>query len=93
MKVHERGVEADFILLLIKRYLDKYPHLKLVLMSATAQSEIFSKYFGNAPIVTIPGRVFPVQEYFLEDFYNADGNKEREEGDKNEEEENSYLFF
>lgn len=36
-------------------------------MSATLKSEVFSQYFGQVPTLDIPGRTFPVQQYFLED--------------------------
>jgi HrpA-like RNA helicase len=36
-------------------------------MSATINAEVFSNYFGGCPTMEIPGRTFPVQEYFLED--------------------------
>ena len=36
-------------------------------MSATIDTTLFSKYFNDCPIIEVPGRAFPVQEYFLED--------------------------
>ena len=36
-------------------------------MSATIDTTLFSNYFNNCPIVEVPGRAFPVQEYYLED--------------------------
>lgn len=36
-------------------------------MSATLNSSLFSDYFGSVPILEIPGRTFPVEQYFLED--------------------------
>ena len=44
-----------------------YPDLRVVLMSATIDTTLFSKYFNNCPIIEVPGRAFAVQEYFLED--------------------------
>lgn len=41
--------------------------LRLILMSATMNAEIFKDYFGRCPLLEISGRAFPVQEYFLED--------------------------
>jgi HrpA-like RNA helicase len=40
---------------------------RVVLMSATIDTTLFSNYFNNCPIVEVPGRAFPVQEYYLED--------------------------
>ena len=36
-------------------------------MSATIDTSLFSRYFNDCPIVEVPGRAFPVQEYYLED--------------------------
>lgn len=41
--------------------------LKIVLMSATLNAKLFSDYFKGVPILNIPGRTFPVEQYFLED--------------------------
>ena len=38
-----------------------YPHLRVILMSATIDTQMFTEYFGNCPIVEIEGRSFPVQ--------------------------------
>jgi ATP-dependent RNA helicase DHX29 len=43
------------------------PELKVVLMSATVDALRFSKYLDGAPILTVPGRTFPVQTKYLED--------------------------
>jgi ATP-dependent RNA helicase DHX36 len=41
--------------------------LKVILMSATVNAEMFSKYFGGASIFSVPGRLYAVKQYFLED--------------------------
>lgn len=66
-EVHERSEEIDFLLMILKDLLKTRKDLKLIIMSATMNSESFSYYFQNAPIVTIQGHTFPIQEYFLED--------------------------
>ncbi|KAJ3119220.1 DEAH (Asp-Glu-Ala-His) box polypeptide 34 [Nowakowskiella sp. JEL0407] len=58
-EVHERNVTADFLLGILKQVLKIRKDLRVVLMSATINAELFAKYF-NAPIVEIPGRMFPV---------------------------------
>lgn len=68
-EVHERGAESDFLLMLLKELLPKRPNLKLILMSATFKSEMFSTYFKGAPILHIPGKMFPVEQIFLEDVF------------------------
>lgn len=59
-EAHERKVEQDLILALLKRLAKERPSIKIVVMSATINEEMFSDFFGKAPIIKIPGRVFPV---------------------------------
>lgn len=50
---------TDFLLIVMKDLLPRRPELKLVLMSATLDAELFSSYFGGAPMVQIPvGNLF-----------------------------------
>jgi len=53
--------------MLLKELMLKNCNIKVILMSATIKSSTFSSYFGNAPVINIPGRTFPVEEIFLED--------------------------
>ncbi|XP_063774082.1 putative ATP-dependent RNA helicase DHX57 isoform X2 [Pseudophryne corroboree] len=66
-EVHERTEESDFLLLVLKDVMIQRPDLKILLMSATLNAELFSQYFYGCPVVHIPGRTFPVDQYFLED--------------------------
>ncbi|CAM6110806.1 unnamed protein product [Calypogeia fissa] len=66
-EIHERGMNEDFLLIILRDLLPRRPDLRLVLMSATINAELFSKYFGDAPMMHIPGFTFPVTELFLED--------------------------
>ncbi|KAK6620959.1 hypothetical protein RUM43_011258 [Polyplax serrata] len=66
-EIHERDVNTDFILVILRDMVHTYPDLRLILMSATIDTTLFSSYFGNCPIVEIPGRSFPIEQYFLED--------------------------
>ncbi|KAF2901090.1 hypothetical protein ILUMI_05097 [Ignelater luminosus] len=66
-EVHERSEESDFLLLILKELLEIRSDLKVILMSATLNASLFSDYFGSVPILEIPGRTFPVEQYFLED--------------------------
>ena len=43
-------------------------------MSATLDAALFTTYFGNAPLVTVPGRAFPVAHYYLEDLIEKSGH-------------------
>ncbi|XP_056423434.1 putative ATP-dependent RNA helicase DHX57 isoform X2 [Hyla sarda] len=66
-EVHERTEESDFLLLVLKDVMIQRPDLKILLMSATVNAELFSQYFSGCPVIHIPGRTFPVDQYFLED--------------------------
>uniref|UniRef100_A0A804N2W6 Uncharacterized protein n=1 Tax=Zea mays TaxID=4577 RepID=A0A804N2W6_MAIZE len=60
-------MNEDFLIIILRDLLPRRPDLRLVLMSATINAELFSKYFGDAPVMHIPGFTFPVAELFLED--------------------------
>ncbi|NXX97785.1 DHX34 helicase, partial [Centropus bengalensis] len=60
-EVHERHLHGDFLLGVLRRLLPARPDLKLVLMSATINIRLFSGYFGGAPVLQVPGRIFPIQ--------------------------------
>ncbi|KFO93644.1 Putative ATP-dependent RNA helicase DHX57, partial [Buceros rhinoceros silvestris] len=66
-EVHERTEESDFLLLVLKDIMVQRPDLRVILMSATLNAELFSRYFHSCPIINIPGRTFPVDQFFLED--------------------------
>jgi len=67
-EVHERGVESDFLLLALRALCKRRSTLKVVLMSATMDKLLFGRYFGPAtPSITVPGRTFPVEDFFIED--------------------------
>ncbi|KAL4400189.1 RNA helicase [Malassezia pachydermatis] len=66
-EVHERSIESDFLLIVLKSLMRQRPDLKVVLMSATLDAHRISEYFGGCPTLSVPGRTFPVDSYFLED--------------------------
>ncbi|ESW17778.1 hypothetical protein PHAVU_007G267400 [Phaseolus vulgaris] len=66
-EIHERGMNEDFLIIILRDLLPRRPDLRLILMSATINADLFSKYFANAPTIHIPGFTYPVAEYFLED--------------------------
>jgi ATP-dependent RNA helicase DHX29 len=72
-EVHERSIDSDFLLIVLKKLLTKRKDLKVVLMSATVDAERFSKYLGGAPVLNVPGRTFPVQVKYLEDAVELTG--------------------
>ncbi|CAD6887094.1 unnamed protein product [Tilletia caries] len=66
-EVHERSIESDFLLIVLKTLLEHRKDLKVILMSATVDAERISAYCGGCPTISIPGRTFPVDVRFLED--------------------------
>ncbi len=59
-EAHERSLNIDFLLGYLKTLLRKRPDLKLIVTSATIDTERFSRHFGDAPVVAIEGRGYPV---------------------------------
>ncbi|KAL6554433.1 hypothetical protein OROMI_020106 [Orobanche minor] len=66
-EIHERDRFSDIMLAIIRDMLPSYPHLRLVLMSATIDAERFSMYFSGCPIIRVPGFTYPVKSFYLED--------------------------
>jgi ATP-dependent helicase HrpA len=60
-EAHERSLNIDFLLGYLKQLLPKRPDLKLIITSATIDPQSFSRHFGDAPIVEVSGRTFPVE--------------------------------
>lgn len=84
-EVHERSLDSDLLLLLLRRVISKNPKIRIVLMSATADADLFDHYFKHpSPIaavngvttmqVHIAGFTHPVREYFLEDVFELTGH-------------------
>ena len=76
-EVHERDIIVDFLLIILKkvvarRLAEGKSVPKIVLMSATMDSDLFASYFGNVaessgcPTLSVPGRTFPVKERYLD---------------------------
>jgi len=59
-EAHERSLNIDFILGLLKRVLESRRDFKVIISSATINAEVFSEYFGECPIVKIDAQRFPV---------------------------------
>jgi len=66
-EIHERDVNSDFIMVVLRDMIHLYPDLRIILMSATIDTTLFSDYFNKCPVVEVPGRAYPVQQFFLED--------------------------
>lgn len=72
-EIHERGMNEDFLLIVLKDLLPRRPKLRLILMSATLDAGLFSSYFGGAPVMRIPGFTYPVQTHYLENILEKTG--------------------
>ena len=66
-EIHERDLNTDFLLVVLRDIYTEFPNVRIVLMSATIDTSAFAEYFGNAPVIHVSGRTFPVEQYFLED--------------------------
>ncbi|XP_049664418.1 ATP-dependent RNA helicase A isoform X1 [Accipiter gentilis] len=66
-EIHERDINTDFLLVVLRDVVQAYPEIRVILMSATIDTSMFCEYFFNCPIVEVFGRTYPVQDYFLED--------------------------
>ncbi|XP_050184089.1 probable ATP-dependent RNA helicase DHX34, partial [Myiozetetes cayanensis] len=60
-EVHERHLPGDLLLGALRRLLPARPALRLLLMSATCDPHLFATYFGGAPVLQVPGRLYPVK--------------------------------
>ena len=74
-EIHERSLDSDFLLALLKDYLIKWKDLKLILMSATLDSNIFNQYFKAFTVgaLEIEGRTFDVTDHYLDDVVRSTG--------------------
>ncbi len=60
-EAHERSLNIDFLLGYLSTLLPRRPDLKVVITSATIDTERFSEHFGRAPVVEVSGRSYPVE--------------------------------
>ncbi|RFU25629.1 hypothetical protein B7463_g10703, partial [Scytalidium lignicola] len=89
-EVHERSLDTDFLLVLLRDVLKKRKDLKLILMSATLDADVFEDYFksnGKVGRVEISGRTYPVEDYYLDDVirmtnFKAGYGGRRDDGDE-----------
>jgi len=72
-EAHERSLNIDLALGIIKQLLSKRRHLKLIVTSATIDTQKFSRAFNDAPIIEVSGRMYPVQVRYQAPATMADG--------------------
>lgn len=89
-EVHERSLDTDFLLVLLRQILRSRKDLKVILMSATLDAEVFEAYFrevGPVGRVEIEGRTHPVQDFYVDDVVHLtgfNGNALADEDDRDE---------
>ncbi|RKP39045.1 P-loop containing nucleoside triphosphate hydrolase protein, partial [Dimargaris cristalligena] len=71
-EVHERSVDSDFLLIILRELIPQRPDLRVILMSATLDSDQFKLYFGTPVALAIPGFTYPVTQVYPEDLFRAD---------------------
>lgn len=76
-EVHERQVETDFLMTLLKQNAPQHPHLRLVMMSATVQEGLFTDYF-SCPVVYVKGRCYEVKNHFIGEIHKLIAFQQRE---------------
>ena len=75
-EVHERSLDTDFLMVLLRDVLKVRKDLKLILMSATLDASFFERYFSatsTVSMVEIPGRTHPVKDIYLDDVLRMTG--------------------
>ena len=74
-EAHERSLNTDVLFGLLRSVVARRTDLKLIVTSATMDSDKFASFFGNVPVFTIPGRTFSVQCLYsktnVEDYVDA----------------------
>ena len=75
-EAHERSLNIDFILGYVKRLLPSRPDLKVIITSATIDTERFSHHFDGAPVIEVSGRTYPVEVRYQPLVAGGDGTDE-----------------
>ncbi|MGO4223530.1 ATP-dependent RNA helicase HrpA [Lysobacter sp. TAF61] len=78
-EAHERSLNIDFLLGYLKQLLQRRPDLKVIVTSATIDTERFAQHFGDAPVVNVEGRGYPVSVRYRP---LGEGDEEGGEGDR-----------
>lgn len=86
-EAHERSLNIDFLLGYLRQLLDRRKDLKVIITSATIDTERLSAHFGGAPVVTVEGRTYPVEVRYRpigggSDEEHPDADDETDHGDR-----------
>src|SRR5689334_16917631 len=80
-EAHERSLNIDFLLGYVKQLLPRRPDLKVIITSATIDPERFSRHFGDAPVVEVSGRTYPVEVRYRPISPAEEGEEQRDQTD------------
>ena len=71
-EAHERSLNVDFLLGYLKRLVRIRPELKVIVTSATIDTQRFSDFFEGAPVIEVSGRTFPVEVRYRPEFFEVE---------------------
>jgi HrpA-like RNA helicase len=92
-EVHERSLDTDFLLVLLRDILRRRRDLKVILMSATLDADVFESYFrevGPVGRIEIQGRTHPVEDFYMDDIVSFTGFRGIKGDDVENDEEKSF---
>ena len=72
-EIHERDSFSDYLLISLRDILKSYKKLKIILMSASLNVDLFTNYFGKCPLIHVNGSAHDVKTFFLEDILKQTG--------------------
>ena len=65
-EAHERSINIDLLMGVMQRLMKRRPELKVIITSATIDTEHFANQFAQAEVIEVPGRAYPVEVHYLE---------------------------
>jgi ATP-dependent helicase HrpA len=71
-EAHERSLNLDFLLGYVKRLVKARPELRVIVTSATIETERFAAFFGGAPVIEVSGRTYPVEVRYRPEFFEIE---------------------
>lgn len=64
-EAHERDMNIDLLLLLLKELIERNSSIRVIIMSATINPEIFQQYFDNCPLISVAGLMYNVETFYI----------------------------
>ncbi|HET7546950.1 MAG TPA: ATP-dependent RNA helicase HrpA, partial [Usitatibacter sp.] len=71
-EAHERSLNVDFLLGYLRRLVEARDDLKVIVTSATIDTERFSRFFGGAPVIEVSGRTYPVEVRYRAEYFESE---------------------